>query len=419
MKLHWFSPLPPAHTGIAEYTAMVAPALAQQAEVTFWTDQKSWDPRLEAHGSVRNYSPDGLPWELLNEGVSVFHIGNNPSFHHAIWRASQTHAGVVVLHDVRLQDLFWGILPQSAYVECMQRHYGHAGALAVSGMPDGPPNLQALSFPFPLYEPATDNALAVLVHTQPAMDLVQCPCALACLPLPYAPVRGNRPPRPPGPPHELVVFGFISPNRRLLSLFRALGELPGKDHFRLRVCGRVWDEPHVRDKIREYGLERQVTLEGYVPALDDAICQADLAINLRFPSMGEASLSQLQIWDHALPSIVTRTGWYAGLSPETVLHVDVETEIDDLKRHLTAFAANPATFRTFGERGRAHLLASHAPAQYVHDLMELAAQAAAFRSTRAWHKSSRRTGADLKIWATPDSVDGLAKSVATALLQNL
>ncbi len=419
MKLHWFSPLPPARTGIAEYSVMLAPWLSQVADVTFWTDQKSWDPRLEAHGKVRRYSPDQVPWEDLNQGVSVFHIGNNPSFHQSIWRVSQAHAGVVVLHDVRLQDFFWGILARPGdageYVRCMERVYGRAGASA-AGLGDASPDLETVALPYPLFEPAIENALGVVVHTATGRDLVdpRCPCALACMPLAYDPTQARRPVKAPGPPHELVVFGFINPNRRLISLLRALGEMPDKDAFRLRVCGRLWDETHVRAKIREYGLERHVTLQGYMTALDEAIARADLAINLRFPSMGEASGSQLRIWDHALPSIVTRTGWYAGLPSDAVLHVDVETEIDDLKRHLSAFVSDPAAFRKMGERGR-DLLALHEPGQYVRNLMKFASQAATFRPTRAWLKTGQRVGLDMRCWASAMAVDSLASAAASAI----
>ena len=47
MKLNWFSPLPPAKTGIADYTLGLLPALSKQAEVVLWTDQSSWDRALE------------------------------------------------------------------------------------------------------------------------------------------------------------------------------------------------------------------------------------------------------------------------------------------------------------------------------------------------------------------------------------
>src|SRR5439155_4075393 len=55
MKLNWFSPLPPAKTDIAHYTARILPALRAHAEVTLWTDQKDWDESLNLNAKVRRY----------------------------------------------------------------------------------------------------------------------------------------------------------------------------------------------------------------------------------------------------------------------------------------------------------------------------------------------------------------------------
>ncbi len=95
-----------------------------------------------------------------------------------------------------------------------------------------------------------------------------------------------------------------------------------------------------------------VTLHGFVPAedLEAALTSAHLAINLRFPTMGEASVSQLQIWDHALPSLVTRVGWYATLPQETVAFVRPEHEITDIQAHLHAFVDDPGRYAHMGRR---------------------------------------------------------------------
>ena len=58
-------------------------------------------------------------------------------------------------------------------------------------------------------------------------------------------------------------------------------------------------------------MERLVKIHGYVRDLDERLAEADLAVNLRYPSMGEASAAQLRIWDHALPSLVTERGGIA------------------------------------------------------------------------------------------------------------
>lgn len=51
------------------------------------------------------------------------------------------------------------------------------------------------------------------------------------------------------------------------------------------------------------------------------LAHSDMALNIRYPSMEEASFSQLRIWEHALPAIVTRVGWYATLPEDVVFFV--------------------------------------------------------------------------------------------------
>ena len=58
MRLNWFSPLPPAKSGIADYTFGILPELSSRAEVTLWTDRAGWDSRLEKYAEVRHYRPD-------------------------------------------------------------------------------------------------------------------------------------------------------------------------------------------------------------------------------------------------------------------------------------------------------------------------------------------------------------------------
>ncbi len=430
MKLNWFSPLPPALTGIAEYTANLLPCLCSKAEVTLWTDQDTWDAALERHCEVRRFHCASVPWKDVNRAdLSVFHLGNNRDFHDRIWQVSRMHAGAVVVHDLRLQDFFWGALSRkpggpSEYIALMDHVYGAAGASAARQFVDGTQTLDSLILSFPLTEAVVENALGVVVHTQGGFNLVSShtQASLAYLPLPYPAApdatfqawnrRRNRPARAP---FQLVVLGHIGPNRRIISLLQALGSLPAKNDFRLQVYGIVWDEAHVRDKIREYGVEQLVTLHGFTPQLDDAIADADLAINLRFPSMGEASGSQLQLWDHALPSIVTRTGWYAELPEAAVSFVEIDREIEDLRQHLGAFSRDPEAFAKMGENGRAALIAQHSPAMFVEGLMAFLERTLAQRPARAFTKCAGDAADGMKSWMSQGVLDRAAESLAGSI----
>src|SRR4051794_27128016 len=110
MKLNWFSPLPPAKTGIARYTADLLPALCSRAKVTLWTDQQEWDPCLSEWAAVRRYDVEQMNWHEINEAeLCVYHIGNHHGFHFGPWQTNLRQPGLVVLHDLRLHDFFAGV----------------------------------------------------------------------------------------------------------------------------------------------------------------------------------------------------------------------------------------------------------------------------------------------------------------------
>jgi hypothetical protein len=147
-----------------------------------------------------------------------------------------------------------------------------------------------------------------------------------------------------------------------------------------------------------------VNLYGFLA--DDQVEQklgtAHLAINLRYPSMGEASLSQLQFWDYGLPTLVTRTGWYTSLPEEAVAFVRPEHEVADIQAHLRAFLADPGAFRVMGERGRRSLI-KNAPGRYVDALAQFASEALRTSPRVSALALARGVGQDLTKWLHPDA----------------
>ena len=69
----------------------------------------------------------------------------------------------------------------------------------------------------------------------------------------------------PAPPYRLVVFGYLSRNRRLGAILEALAGIPEREQFRLDVCGQLWDEGHIRTQIESLGWTPLVKLLGFLP----------------------------------------------------------------------------------------------------------------------------------------------------------
>ena len=433
MKINWFSPLPPASTDIAHYTTRVLPALSARAEVTLWTDQDGWDAALRKQAAVRPYPLEQMPWAELNRGdISIYHMGNDPRFHGALWQVSRRHPGVVVLHDVSLHQFFDGLYRMQwhdleSYLSLMEFYYGQKGRsdAAECFKHDGR-NILYMAEHYPLTELALENALGVLVHTQSAFAALKrehrWPVAYA--PLPFASTLGlpqaqssRSSARARHSPYHLVVFGYIARNRRLDAVLTALAELPEREQFHLHIYGQIWDHNYIHARVDSLDLGQRVTVHGFVPEdeLDAALAAAHLAINLRHPTMGEASGSQLRIWNHALPSLVTNTGWYATLPANTVAFVRPEHEVADIQGHLKEFLNDPARLAAMGEQGRRVLTEQHAPEAYVNVLLDLLTSAQRFRPRAVAERIAERAGALMSTWMDVANSEQTLRHVAAEI----
>ncbi|HEY2931229.1 MAG TPA: methyltransferase domain-containing protein [Acidobacteriota bacterium] len=419
MKLHWFSPLPPAKTSIAEYSARLLEDLGDSFELVLWTEQRAWDREMRRFGEVRRCEPDAMPWRDLNrDGTCIYHIGNSHFFHSRIWETSRRHGGIVVLHDLRLQDLFYNYYlhvrrNSQEYVDVMARFYGREGKKAAEGLCNGLLGIDFVSERFPLTEWGLKGALAVLVHSREAYDAVGnmnlCPVAFA--PLPYIFKTADRPARDrfekSGTQRvfRLIIFGHLNRTRRLEVLLEALAAFRFKDRVRLDIYGQTPNAEDLRSRIRRRDLEGIVRNHGFVSedALTKALDSADLAVNLRYPSMGEASQTQLRIWAHGLPSLVTRTGWYATLPEDTVAFVRPDHEVADIQAHLERLVQRPESFASMGERGARYLEARHEPQSCVSALIDLVSGVEDYRARGAAFRVADRAADEIGIWD-----DGLA-----------
>jgi glycosyltransferase involved in cell wall biosynthesis len=281
----------------------------------------------------------------------------------------------VVIHDIKLHHLFCGITcghqqDSEGYVNQVIHRYGIEAGLTARRFLTGELPITAVE-DYSMTEWALTQAIGVIVHTRTAFqELAQLDrWPIGYQPLPFhAPPRLSRAPRAVAP-YRLIVFGYIAHNRRLASVLTALSQLPERLQFQLDIYGKLAEEDVVRER-----LDAQVTIHGFVDdmQLDRALSQAHLAFNLRYPTMGEASISQLRIWRHALPALVTQVGWYAEQPDDVVCFVRPEQEVADIQRHLQDLIAQPDRFMAMGQRGRQRLEALHSPDAYAQAIVQFA-----------------------------------------------
>src|SRR6266513_2736490 len=92
-RLAFVSPVPPAETGIASYSAAVLTALEHEGVAGGHEIDVVWPVGRDALERVRRAD------------LAIYHVGNNAMFHRDIYRLAVEQPGVVVLHDLALDDL--------------------------------------------------------------------------------------------------------------------------------------------------------------------------------------------------------------------------------------------------------------------------------------------------------------------------
>jgi hypothetical protein len=141
--------MPPERSGIADYSALLVPALRKRVEVDV-------APR------------DGT----ANGDVALYHVGNDAEVHGWILERLRKRPGVVVLHDFVLHHLVAGLTlgrkNAKAYLAALEREGGIAARLLGLGVIDGclPALWEVRPQDFPLCGEVLDLALGVIVHSR-------------------------------------------------------------------------------------------------------------------------------------------------------------------------------------------------------------------------------------------------------------
>jgi glycosyltransferase involved in cell wall biosynthesis len=338
MKVAYYSPMPPNRSGIADYSALLLPALRKRVEEVVVAEPGKREPQAD---------------------VALYHIGNDPDAHGWIVDALRRRPGVVVLHEFVLHHLLAGITigrgDGAAYAAAMERELGVAGRLLALGVLD---NLLPLIWEtqperFPVSGTALDHAEGVIVHSRYVEE-----CVLAT-------GYGGRVWRIPHPvwPAEPVVgadvrgepligaFGNLNMHKRIPQLLEAVEllrrERPGA---RLLLAGAAVERFDLDRRLERLDLGGSVIREEYVPEerMWSLMAACDVLVNLRSPTMGETSGAALRGLSLGKPMLVSDVGWFSELPDDAVLKIPV----DEYEVETIAVALGLAADRA-SELGRA------------------------------------------------------------------
>ena len=334
MKVAYYSPLPPERSGVADYSALLLPALQRRLDV-------------EVVRRGRRRRPRGTD-------VAVYHVGNDPQVHGWIIEALRGEPGVVVLHEFVLHHLVAGLTlarrDVRTYLDAMEREAGVAGRLLALGVVDGcvPPLWENRPEDFPLAAAVLEwtRKRGVIVHSRYVEQRVRDSgydgpiwrIAHPAWPAPAVDVVEHR-----GDP-LIGCLGHMNPSKRIPQLLEAFARVrEARPGARLLLAGAVAARFDLTGRLERHGLdEASVIREDYVDErrFFSLMAACDVVVSLRAPTMGETSGSAIRALSLGRPLVVSDVGWFAELPSEVALKVPVdEHEVDVLTASLDLLAA--------------------------------------------------------------------------------
>ena len=356
------SPLPPVRSGISDYTAELLASLRRLVDVA------AYEPRRAG--------------EALEGGhdVLLFQIGNDPlhvGSYEALTAPGRTTPAVVTLHDFVLHHLFAaGYLDsgdEANYARELEANEGDKGRSLWGRMKDGTriPVWDLDPWSYPMNGRLLAAAETVVVHSRlvagsvlrrrPETPVVEIPHHVVPAPRTERAEARRALSLPPGRP-VAVTLGVVTPAKRVNRILEAFGRLPADQRPFLFVGGAVGEDDPLLRLVRDRDLESDVAFGGFLSEEDfwKAASSADLAVNLRHPTMGETSGAVCRLAGFGLPLVVSDTGWFRELPDAFASKIPVgRDEVERLAGELSRIAFDPAEARGRGKAAAAWGRARH------------------------------------------------------------
>ncbi len=395
MRLAFLSPLPPAPTGIADYSADVLALLAGRHEVDAFHVQSGVEG-LPREVTARPAAEFPARHRERPYDVAVYQMGNGPD-HAFLYEPLLRVPGLLVLHDLVLhhsrarhflaspEARAYAADPSSAalrdaarpsleaYRDEVAYSYPSAGSrlaeahLATTGA--------LLPYAFPLFRIPVEASRAVAVHNDymahaireelPAATVVRIPMMAEPVPVAADVVSALRAKLGIRPDDFVVAcLGLLTREKQIDTVARAVARaassLPG---VRLLLVGPVPDRVRLESHLARLGVAERTVVTGRVPLEELAahIEAVDLAVHLRYPTARETSAALLRVLAQGRPVVMSDHEHLADVPEEAVVRADLVDEEGDVTRAILRLSGNAPARRALGAAAREFARREHSP----------------------------------------------------------
>jgi glycosyltransferase involved in cell wall biosynthesis/SAM-dependent methyltransferase len=347
IQVAFFSPLAPARSGIADYSAALLEELAKLSSVEVFSS------------AAQAYDPGRFD-------IALYQIGNNAD-HDFCYEAALKYPGVVVIHEANLHHLIADLTIKRGDWDSYMRAVAEEGdqaaveysqrvrALEVGPDYEGVPMLRRLLS-------RSKAAIVHSAHVERALRAAGFDGPVARIHhgawIPEANRAAYRVRLGLDETAPLIgIFGFLKPYKRIAESLRAFRRLIRVEpSAKLILVGDPHPELPLESLIQSLDLTPHVRVLGYQP-IDEFVgylAACDIVLNLRYPTVGENSGTLMRALGLGKAVIVSEVGSFCELPPSICLKAPVdESEEDHLFEYLNLLVSRPEFRRELGTRARA------------------------------------------------------------------
>ena len=352
-KIAWLSPLPPQRSGIANYSYCLVKALAARFDIDLYYDDQAPLPEVREKFEVYPLT-DFLEHRERYDEV-IYHLGNNSSFHKRIYEFAWSFPGTVVLHDYNLSAFMHEAFYRrnhELYRQALPNGHGYEGSKGLQSLIH---RLHPNPSQSPMSHAIVGRSKKVIVHHRwvksqfadnQQIEVIPHFAKLNRLPTPdeiaeFKTRFGIRDDH-----FVLTCLGFVNPNKLPRLQIDVVARLID-DGYPVQLIFAGEPAPEVKDlmtEVRSGKYHEKIIFTGYQNEADyfSAIFASDIIINLRNPSMGEASGTLMHALAAAKPTIISDANQYREF-PDKVcwkLAYD-ENQAEVLYAYIRALVSDP------------------------------------------------------------------------------
>src|ERR1017187_7224243 len=346
MRAAFFSPLPPARSGIADYSEALIESLGPLVDLeVFARSEDAFDPsRFD---------------------IALYQVGNN-QYHDFVYETALRHPGVVVMHESNLHHLISDLTIRrddwDGYLrECEYNGGAAARAYAERGRKlEVGPDYEGL----PMTRRLLERARGVVVHSRHMEREVRAAGftgPTAVIPhgawIPDADRNAWRQKLGLDEITPLIgIFGYLKPYKRIAESLRAFRRLVRlAPQARMILVGEPHPEFPLAAMIRTMGLSANVRVLGFAPIEDFVgyLGACDIVLNLRYPTVGESSGTLLRSLGLGKAVMVSDVGSFQEFPEDVCLKVPVgEGEEDLIFEYMNLLVSRPEVAQALGGEDR-------------------------------------------------------------------